>query len=91
MPCAGGGSRRRAGRQCLVRAVLPYGLTEFDGHDVLNVFQCTGLDADDPLEVCHPIGIEVYEVDDALLEGWASPPRAAYRNLHGMNLPAWKG
>ncbi|MFT3852736.1 MAG: urea carboxylase-associated family protein [Ilumatobacteraceae bacterium] len=31
----------------LVRAVLPYGLTEFDVHDVLNVFQVTGLNADD--------------------------------------------
>jgi uncharacterized protein len=31
----------------LVRAVLPFGLTEFDVHDVLNVFQCTGLTADD--------------------------------------------
>jgi uncharacterized protein YcgI (DUF1989 family) len=31
----------------LVRAVLPYGLTEFDVHDVLNVFQCTGLNNDD--------------------------------------------
>ncbi|MEO9275123.1 DUF1989 domain-containing protein [Marinomonas sp. 5E14-1] len=31
----------------LVRAVLPYGLTEFDVHDVLNVFQCTGLNDDD--------------------------------------------
>ncbi|KAF2816524.1 uncharacterized protein BDZ99DRAFT_433849 [Mytilinidion resinicola] len=29
----------------LVRAVLPHGLTEFDVHDVLNVFQVTGLDA----------------------------------------------
>lgn len=28
----------------LVRAVIPYGLTEFDVHDVLNVFQVTGLD-----------------------------------------------
>lgn len=28
----------------LTRAVLPYGLTEFDVHDVLNVFQVTGLD-----------------------------------------------
>lgn len=28
----------------LTRAVLPYGLTEFDVHDVLNVFQCTGTD-----------------------------------------------
>lgn len=27
----------------LYRAVLPYGLTEFDVHDVLNVFQVTGL------------------------------------------------
>lgn len=31
----------------LVRAVTPFGLTEFDVHDVLNVFQCTGLNADD--------------------------------------------
>lgn len=31
----------------LVRAVLPWGLTEFDVHDVLNVFQVTGLMADD--------------------------------------------
>lgn len=119
----------------LVRAVLPYGLTEFDVHDVLNVFQCTGLneddqyfmkacparpgdhfeffaeldllcalstcpggdlsvplwgpDAGDPLEVCHPLGVEVYEIDDALLEGWASPQPAAYRNLHGVTLPSW--
>lgn len=29
----------------LVRAVLPFGLTEFDVHDVLNVFQVTGLNA----------------------------------------------
>lgn len=28
----------------LTRAVLPYGLTEFDVHDVMNVFQVTGLD-----------------------------------------------
>ena len=31
----------------LVRAILPYGLTEFDVHDVLNVFQCTGLNGND--------------------------------------------
>jgi len=31
----------------LARAVLPYGLTEYDVHDVLNVFQCTGLNDDD--------------------------------------------
>ncbi len=31
----------------LTRAVLPFGLTEADVHDVLNVFQCTGLNARD--------------------------------------------
>jgi uncharacterized protein YcgI (DUF1989 family) len=31
----------------LVRAVQPWGLTEFDVHDVINVFQVTGLMADD--------------------------------------------
>ncbi|WP_329576602.1 MULTISPECIES: urea carboxylase-associated family protein [unclassified Streptomyces] len=120
----------------LTRAVLPYGLTEFDVHDVLNVFQCTGLneddqyfmkdcparpgdhfeffaeldllcalstcpggdlsvpmwgpDAHDPIEVCHPIGVEVYKVDPELLEGWQQPQRAAYSNLHGINLPTWQ-
>ncbi|MFA5664916.1 urea carboxylase-associated family protein [Castellaniella sp.] len=114
----------------LTRAVLPYGLTEFDVHDVLNVFQCTGLndddeyfmktcpavkgdffeffaeidllcalstcpggdlsipfwgpDARDPIEVCHPLGIEVYKMPDALLEGWQSPAVADYKGLHGM-------
>jgi uncharacterized protein YcgI (DUF1989 family) len=28
----------------LTRAVLPWGLTEFDVHDVINLFQVTGLD-----------------------------------------------
>ncbi|MFI2410330.1 urea carboxylase-associated family protein [Streptomyces sp. NPDC018947] len=120
----------------LVRSVLPYGLTEFDVHDVLNVFQCTGLneddqyfmkdcparpgdhfeffaeldllcalstcpggdlsvpmwgpDAHDPVEVCHPIGVEVYKVDPELLAGWSSPQVAEYRNLHGMTRPEWQ-
>ena len=38
----------------LTRAVLPYGLTEFDVHDVLNVFQCTGT------ELCIPEGISAF-------------------------------
>lgn len=38
----------------LTRAVLPYGLTEFDVHDVLNVFQVTGLNEYDQyfMEAC---------------------------------------
>lgn len=120
----------------LTRAVLPYGLTEFDVHDVLNVFQCTGLndddryfmkacpaqegdffeffaeidllcalstcpggdlsvhmwgpDAADPLEVCRPLGVEVYRLDDDTLQGWSSPQRAAYSQLHGIKLAQWE-
>lgn len=121
----------------LTRAIAPYHLTEFDVHDVLNVFQCTGLnskdqyfmrdsparkgdylemfaeidllcalstcpggdlsvplwgpEARDPLEVCRPLGIEIYRLDDRLLKGWAPPPVAAYRGNHGMELttPSW--
>lgn len=116
----------------LVRAVLPHGLTEFDVHDVLNIFQVTGLnhddlyfmkacpakpgdyleffaeidllcalstcpggdlslpmwgpDAKDPLEVCRPLGVEIYRLDDSLLEGWKQPERAPYHGLHGLQL-----
>ncbi|OZM74102.1 hypothetical protein CFN78_07515 [Amycolatopsis antarctica] len=114
----------------LVRAVLPHGLTEFDVHDVLNVFQCTGLndedryfmkasparpgdfleffaevdllcalstcpggdlsvplwgpDARDPIDVCHPIGVEVYRPEPGALAGWTPPGRAAYGGMHGL-------
>jgi uncharacterized protein YcgI (DUF1989 family) len=120
----------------LTRAVLPYGLTEFDVHDVLNVFQCTGLNdgdeyfmkacpaqkgdffeffaeidllcalstcpggdlsvplwgpaARDPLEVCRPLGVEVYRVAPDVLENWSSPQPGEYRNNHGMPMPQWE-
>ena len=122
----------------LVRAVMPYGLTEFDVHDVLNVFQVTGLndedkyfmraspakvgdyleffaeidllcaisacpggdlsvplwgpEARDPLEVCRPLGVEVYALDERVLKGWQSPEVAAYRGAHGMRVEkaAWE-
>lgn len=121
----------------LTRAVLPFGLTELDVHDVLNVFQCTGLnpddqyfmraspgrkgdhfeffaeidllcalstcpggdlsvplwgpDARDPIDVCRPLGVEVYRPDPALLAGWQSPPpaNAAYRGQHGLRYGAF--
>jgi uncharacterized protein len=121
----------------LVRAVAPYRLTEFDVHDVLNVFQCTGLNEDDkyfmkscpaqvgdffelfaeqdllmalstcpggdlsvpmwgegahdPIEVCRPIGIEVYRVDDAVLGDWSSAGLPEYAGAHGLAAPAWGG
>ncbi|MDT7560951.1 MAG: uncharacterized protein QOI68_5421, partial [Pseudonocardiales bacterium] len=48
-----------------------------------------GPDARDPLEVCRPLGVEVYQPDPALLAGWQSPPTAAYANRHGMRMPTW--
>ncbi len=114
----------------LVRSVMPFGLTEFDVHDVLNVFQVTGLNADDmyfmrdcpaqrgdyleffaeidllcalstcpggdlsvplwgpdardPIEVCRPLGVEVYRLDSAAIKGWKSPEVAPYRGQHGL-------
>ena len=121
----------------LVRAVAPHGLTELDVHDVLNVFQCTGLnradkyfmraspaqkgdhieffaeldllcalstcpggdlsvalwgpDAQDPLTVCRPLGIEVHALDSKLLDGWKPPQSPPYKGAHGMKLqkPNW--
>lgn len=115
----------------LTRAIAPYRLTELDVHDVLNVFQVTGLtseghqyyckpcpakrgdyfefyaeidllcalsacphgdmtlpiwgpDAVDPIKICRPLGVEVYEVDSQLLQGWRQPLVADYQGLHGF-------
>lgn len=116
----------------LTRAVLPHGLDERDVHDVLNVFQCTGLNADDEyfmkacparsgdyleffaeidllcalsccpggdlslelwgatdeqlLATCHPLDVEIYALDPALLEGWRPPEASAYAGGHGLRL-----
>lgn len=120
----------------LVRAVMPHGLTEFDVHDVLNVFQCTGLNSDDeyfmkacpakvgdyfeffaeidilaalstcpggdlsvplwgpdardPLDVCRPLGIEIWKPTASLLDGWTPPQRAAYAGMHGLRARPWQ-
>jgi uncharacterized protein YcgI (DUF1989 family) len=119
----------------LTRAILPYGLTEYDVHDVLNVFQVTGLDKDgkyfmeaspakanDYIEffaeidllcalstcpggdlstwgwaegesgnmkdVCRPIKVEVFELDDKLaLDRWNPPQRPDYKGVHGLKIP----
>ena len=41
---------------------------------------------------CRPLGIEVYELDKRLLEGWKPPESPAYKGAHGMKLqkPAWE-
>jgi uncharacterized protein YcgI (DUF1989 family) len=119
----------------LVRAVHPFGLTEFDVHDVLNVFQCTGLndkdqyfmktcpaqkgdyfefmaeidllaalstcpggdlsvplwgpDAKDPVDVCRPLGIEVFKPTQSLLKDWKQPEVAQYAGRHGLKAKPW--
>ena len=116
----------------LVRAITPYHLDESDVHDVLNIFQVTGLtrddqyfvkpspakqgdyfeffaeidllcaistcphgdlsvqvwgeeDVDDPIDTCHPLGVEIYQPRPGLLEGWQSPPTSDYRGIHGLD------
>jgi uncharacterized protein YcgI (DUF1989 family) len=118
----------------LVRAVQPYGLTEFDVHDVLNIFQfagandraqyffgecparkgdyfeffaeidllcalstCPGGDlsvpmwgpeaasAEEQLEHCHPLGVEVFEPEPGVLEGWRAPMTSQYQGRHGRH------
>ncbi|MBF7688972.1 urea carboxylase-associated family protein [Acinetobacter rathckeae] len=116
----------------LTRAVLPYGLTEFDVHDVLNIFQVTGLnheskyfmktcpaqagdyleffaeidvlcalstcpggdlslpmwgpDAQDPISVCRPLGVEIFDLDPELIKDWESPQCSPYAGQHGLTL-----
>lgn len=120
----------------LTRAIHPYRLTEQDVHDVLNVFQCTGLndqdqyfmkpcparpgdhfemfaevdllmalstcpagdlsvsmwgdDPKDPVETCHPIGVDIYRLEDGVLDGWVPPVAPDYRGTHGLNATPWR-
>lgn len=118
----------------LTRAVQPWGLTEFDVHDVLNVFQFAGLNdkneyfmsscparpgdyleffaeidllcalstcpggdlsvhmwgpdaasTEEQLEHCHPLGVQVFEVEQSALQDWKSPERAEYRGANGLH------
>ena len=117
----------------LVRAVAPYRLSEADIHDVLNIFQVTGLTEDDryfvkpspakkgdffeffaeidllcaistcphgdlsvaawgpetadPISTCRPLGVEVYQPAQELLEGWEPRPPSDYSGVHGIQLP----
>jgi hypothetical protein len=45
-----------------------------------------GPDAQDPLTVCRPLGVEVYTLEDELLSGWSQPERAAYKGQHGLHI-----
>jgi uncharacterized protein YcgI (DUF1989 family) len=113
-----------------VRAVRPFRLTELDVHDVLNVFQVTGLTAEgkyftkpcparagdfieffaefdvlaalsncphgdmskpvwgagagDGLDICRPLGIEIWQPAPELLAGWRSPEPSTYAGGHGL-------
>jgi uncharacterized protein len=115
----------------ICRAILKHGLTEFDVHDVLNVFQVTGLDLDgryfmrkspavpgsyieffaemdllcalstcpggdlsawdwshgekvDMASTCRPISVQVWKLDDKLLEERDGLLRPQYTGVHGL-------
>lgn len=69
----------------LTRAILPYGLTEFDVHDVINLFQVTGLDKEGKyfMEAC-PARKDDY------IEFFAEQPLLmALSTCPGGDLSAW--
>jgi hypothetical protein len=45
-----------------------------------------------PLDVCRPLGIEVWQLAPQMLDGRTPPAVAAYKGQHGMvlNQPQWK-
>ena len=38
----------------------------------------------DPVSICRPIGIEIYDLAASVLDGWRPPQPADYAGLHGM-------
>lgn len=46
-----------------------------------------GPNAGDPLSVCRPLGVEVYQPAPELLAGWRPPAPPDYRGTHGMTIP----
>lgn len=118
----------------IARSIAPFHLTEFDVHDVVNLFMSTGLepssgmyfmepvparrgdyvelfaeidvllalsscpagdisiphlgtDHGDPSPTCRPLGVEVFDVEPALLEGWRSPERVVTGPVYGRLEP----
>lgn len=43
-----------------------------------------GPNAVDPIRICRPLGVEVYDLDAELLDGWREPELANYSGLHGF-------
>ena len=48
-----------------------------------------GPNARDPLEVCRPLGVEVYKVHADALQGWQPPVKAKYAGGHGLSSKPW--
>lgn len=48
-----------------------------------------GPNARDPLEVCRPLGVEVYKVHAEALQGWKPPEKAKYAGKHGLSAKQW--
>ncbi|MCH8559955.1 urea carboxylase-associated family protein [Nesterenkonia sp. DZ6] len=118
----------------LTRAIHGHGLTEYDVHDVLNVFQFAGLNekreyfmdacptqpgdyfeffaeidllcalstcpggdlsvhmwgpdaatTEEQLEHCHPLGVQVFAVEEEALGAWRPPETATYRGRRGRH------
>ena len=49
-----------------------------------------GPDAKDPVDVCRPLGIEVFKPTESLLAGWSQPEFAQYAGRHGLKAKPWQ-
>jgi uncharacterized protein YcgI (DUF1989 family) len=45
-----------------------------------------GANAVDPIQICRPLKVEVYDVPAALLGNWQQPRVADYAGLHGFSV-----
>jgi uncharacterized protein YcgI (DUF1989 family) len=46
--------------------------------------QVWGPEGGDPSSTCRPLGVELYQPADELLEGWSPASRVDYRGTHGL-------
>lgn len=37
---------------------------------------------------CRPLGVEVYQLDSKVLEGWKAPESPPYKGMHGLKMPS---
>ena len=45
-----------------------------------------GPNAQDPISVCRPLGVEIYDLNPEVIRDWQSPQCSPYQGQHGLTL-----